>query len=98
MSFELKPDESLGKGLRRIVRGQLENGLEELTGARPEPRDEALHEARKCFKKVRAMLRLVRPKIGTKMYRGENLCIRDAARPLTEVRDAKILIETLDSL
>src|SRR5262249_40684234 len=28
----------------------------------------------------------------------ENMCFRDAARPLTEVRDARILIETLDGL
>jgi CHAD domain-containing protein len=98
MSFELKPEESLGKGLRRIVRKQLENVLELLTGANKGPRDEAVHEARKGFKKVRSVLRLVRPVVGEKTYRAENACFRDAARPLTEVRDAKILIETLDGL
>ncbi|SRR5579883_1013831 len=98
MSFELRTGESLRKGIRRIVRKQLDDALEELTGEDKGPRDEAVHEARKCFKKVRAVLRLVRPVIGTKAYRAENTCFRDAARPLTEVRDAKILIETLDGL
>jgi CHAD domain-containing protein len=98
MSFELKADESLRKGVRRIVRKQMEGALEYLTGPNKGPRDEAVHEARKCFKKIRAVLRLVRPAISTKSYRGENICFRDAGRPLTEVRDAKIFIETLDQL
>jgi len=98
MAFELNLDESLRRNLRKIVRAQLDDALEELTGARKGSRDEAVHEVRKSFKKVRAVLRLVRPEIGEKTYREENTCFRDAARPLTEVRDAKILIETLDKL
>jgi CHAD domain-containing protein len=98
MSFELKPGESLRKGIRRVVRKQLDDTLEGLTGAHKGPRDEAVHEARKHFKKVRAVLRLVRPVVGEKTYRAENTCFRDAARPLTEVRDAKTLVETLDGL
>jgi CHAD domain-containing protein len=98
MSFELKPDESVRKGIRRIVRKQMDSALEALADAHKPPRDEAVHEARKCFKKVRAVLRLVRPAVGEQAYRRENLCFRDAGRPLTEVRDAKILIETLDAL
>ena len=50
------------------------------------------------WKKLRALLRLVRPAIGDSRYRAENICFRDAARPLTLVRDAKILIETFDSI
>jgi CHAD domain-containing protein len=98
MSFELRLGEPLRKGIRRIVRKQLDDASQALTGGHQGPRDEAVHEARKCFKKVRAVLRLVRPVIGAKRYRAENTCFRDAARPLTEVRDAKILIETLDGL
>src|SRR5262245_49805079 len=98
MSFELRPDESLRKGIRRIVRKQMEAALEQLTGPHKGSRDEAVHEARKCFKKIRAVLRLVRPVIGEKNYHEENTCFRDAGRPLTEVRDAKIFIETLDQL
>ncbi|HEY7428314.1 MAG TPA: CHAD domain-containing protein [Gemmataceae bacterium] len=98
MSFELKPDESLRKGIQRIVRKQMDGALEYLTGPHKGSRDEAVHEARKCFKKIRAVLRLVRPAIGEKSYREENICFRDAGRPLTVVRDAKIFIETLDQL
>jgi CHAD domain-containing protein len=97
MSFELKSQQSLRKNLRRIVRKQLDAAAL-LTGPHQGGRDDAVHEARKMFKKVRAVLRLVRPALGEKAYRAENSCFRDAARPLTEVRDAKILVETLDGL
>src|SRR5262245_18163585 len=98
MSFQLQPDESLRKSLRRIVRHQMDAVMEELQGTPKGPRDEAVHEARKSLKKIRAVLRLVRPVIGEKAYRRENTCFRDAARPLTEVRDARILRETFDKL
>jgi CHAD domain-containing protein len=98
MSFELKADESLRKSLRRIVRKQLGNALKELTGPHHGPRDAVVHDARKGLKRVRAVLRLVRPVIGEKVFQRENTCFRDAARPLTEVRDARILVETLDKL
>ena len=98
MSFQLQPGESLRKSVRRVVRDQIDAVLEELTGVHKGPRDEVVHEARKSLKKLRAVLRLVRPAVGEKNYRRENTCFRDAARPLTEVRDAKILIETLDGL
>ena len=97
----LPPDasgDSLRKSIRRSVRKQLDNALEELTGEQKDQRDEAVHEVRKSFNKIRAVLRLVRPAIGDKSYRRENTCFRDAARPVTEVRDARILIETLDKL
>jgi CHAD domain-containing protein len=98
MSFELERGESLRKGIRRIVRKQMDQALEHLAGPHKGSLDEAVHEARKCFKKVPAVLRLVRPVIGEKSYRQEYTCFRDAGRPLTEVRDARILLETLDRL
>jgi CHAD domain-containing protein len=98
MSFQLQPEESPRKSVRRIVRKQMDAVLEELNGEHKGPRDEAVHEARKSLKKIRAVLRLIRPVIGGKNYRQENICFRDAGRPLTEVRDARILVETLDKL
>jgi CHAD domain-containing protein len=98
MAFELKPGESLRKAVRRVARKEMDDALEHLAAPHQETRDEAVHEARKCFKKIRAVLRLVRPTIGEKQYRRENVCFRDAARPLTQVRDARIFIETLDGL
>ena len=98
MSFALNPDESLDKGIRRIARKEMEYALKQVARTSNGSRDEAVHEARKCFKKIRAILRLVRPAINDRTYQYENTAFRDAARPLTEVRDAKILVETVDKV
>jgi CHAD domain-containing protein len=98
MSYELRPDESIADGARRILRKQAENTLPALTGQNSGDRDESVHDARKRFKKIRAALRLWRDVLRPKDYQRENLGFRDAARPLTEVRDAAVLIEALDGL
>ena len=59
---------------------------------------EPVPEIRKCFKRVRAALRLVREDLGDDIYQKENFSFRDAARPLTQVRDAEVLVETADKL
>jgi CHAD domain-containing protein len=60
--------------------------------------DERIHTARKHLKRARANLRLLRDAVGKAAYVRENAALRDAARPLSSVRDAKVLIETLDAL
>ncbi|MDX1521967.1 MAG: CHAD domain-containing protein [Anaerolineae bacterium] len=97
MSYRLETNEPLGIGLKRIAREQIDQALEQLTTA-PEGRDEAVHDARKRFKKIRAILRLVRDEIGQKVYKRENVCYRDAGRRLSDIRDSYVMIETLDSL
>lgn len=69
-----------------------------LTLQRRKLTDEAVHEARKGVKRSRAILRLLRHLIGTPTYRRENRLLRDTARPLTALRDAKVLIEALQRL
>jgi CHAD domain-containing protein len=98
MSFELKADESLPDGIRRIAKKELEQIREYMEGRTKDSRDDIVHESRKSLKKVRAVLRLVRPAIGGKTYHHENTALRDAARPLTEVRDARILVDTFDKI
>jgi CHAD domain-containing protein len=76
----------------------MEYALEQAVNTSNGSRDEAVHEVRKSCKKIRAVLRLVRPTIGKNHYQFENAAFRDTARPLTEVRDAKILVDTLDKV
>src|SRR5262245_25498924 len=98
MSFEFRPSESIRKGVRRVVRKQLAAARESLDPSNQESIDERIHSARKCFKRVRAVLRLVRSGIAPSDYKCENEAFRDAARPLSDVRDAKVLIAALDAL
>ncbi len=55
-----------------------------------------MHQLRKATKKVRALLRLVRP--GFKAYAAENAAFRQIAASLSGARDASVLVSTLDDL
>jgi CHAD domain-containing protein len=97
MSGQLRKTEAGTHGIRRIVRKEIGKALEAIAAAGPLP-DDSVHEARKRLKKARAGLRLLRAALGSKLYHEENETLRDAGRPLTDVRDAKVLIDTLDQL
>lgn len=62
------------------------------------PSDTEIHGARKELKRARANLRLLRDAVGKAAYARENAVLRDAARPLSAVRDAAVLLETGDTL
>jgi CHAD domain-containing protein len=98
MAPQLKPDEPLAKGIRRIVRKQIDKALDGLTGLNGAEPEEVVHDARKRFKRIRAVLRLARVGLGRKLYERENARFRDAGRPLSEVRDAGVLVEAFDQL
>src|SRR5271154_2091879 len=97
MTLTLKPDEQPGAGLRRIAHKRLQKLLKSLS-ARDLGGDEAIHDARKQVKELRYVLRLARDELGRKAYRRENRALRDGARPLAQLRDAAVLIDTLDTL
>jgi CHAD domain-containing protein len=58
--------------------------------------DATVHHVRRNCKKLRGLLRLVRPVFAD--YRDENTTFRDAARELSVLRDGAILIDTYDRL
>lgn len=58
--------------------------------SRAEP---AVHEIRKELKRIRASLRLLRECLGEAGYRWDNTLVREVARPLTPMRDAKVLLD-----
>jgi CHAD domain-containing protein len=96
MAIALRRSESGTQGVRRILRERIAKALEALDSTKLS--DEAVHSARKELKKTRATLRLLRDALGDAVYRRENAALRDAARPLSEVRDAKVLLDTLDMI
>jgi len=93
----LRHSESGTQGVRRFVQKQVKTALRALGDSRV-PSDETVHDSRKRLKRSRAGLRLLRGSMGEKRYRYENALIRDVARPLTELRDAKILLDTLKKI
>ena len=98
MSLELKKGERIPKGVRRIVCKRIDKALKSVSRKTRAVSDSAVHDARKRFKEIRGTLRLVRDELGEKNFRRENRTFRDAGRPLSTLRDAKVLVDTLDSL
>lgn len=97
-AFRLYEDESAPDGIRRIARGQLEQARDELAERPKRQLAKAVHNTRKGFKRLRATVRLARGALGDELYRRENTAFRDAGRRLAGVRDASVLIDTLEAL
>src|SRR5579863_5096978 len=97
MAYRLERDESVISGIRRVIREEIESAEEHLAGKKKTTRDEAIHDARKSIKKVRATLRLVRDQLGD-AWKRENSHLRDIAARLSQFRDAFVIIETFDDL
>lgn len=92
MSYRIRRREPIQTALRRIAGEEIDRALAELADARLD-RHEAVHQGRKRCKKIRALLRLVRPAFKSD-FAFENAWYRDAARDLSWVRDAQVVFET----
>ena len=97
MAYRLKRDESVIRGLKRVVREEIESARDRLSGRQKISRHKAIHEARKSIKKVRALLRLAGEEMAG-LEADENQRLRDVARRLSHYRDAFVMVETFDGL
>ena len=95
MTYCFVLDETPQAGVRRIALEQIDRAMRQLHGGESA---EAVHEARKCFKRLRALLKLARPCLAKSTYRRENRCIRDIARSLSITRDFDVMPRTLTYL
>ena len=95
MPYAILPeDESVESALRRIAREEAELALAAV-------RDDGdlgprVHEMRKVVKKLRGLLRLVRPVFPKAA--AENALLRDAGRGLSDLRDAAVQLATVETL
>jgi CHAD domain-containing protein len=96
--MKLKKKKNLDKEFRKLFSQSMELALKNLKKRSKSTRGIAVHETRKEFKKMRGLLRLLRFQIGEEIFSRENRRFRDAGRPLSEVRDADVMIETLNDL
>lgn len=96
MTYHIELDAPLDRQVALIAADQAGKARHALLGGLDD-RDEAIHEARKRFKKLRGLYRLVRP-CAPDFYDAENARLRDAARNLSVIRDAAALVETIDRL
>ncbi len=97
MGYRLEQEELLGDGIVRIIQEQIDKALRDLDRTE-ENVTQGVHESRKRFKRIRAVLRLVRDEIGEEAYQRENVCFRDAGRRLSGARESTVLVATLDGI
>jgi CHAD domain-containing protein len=97
VGFRLKCDETVSSEIQRIVLRQLEVATSELTSIGDPESDEAIHDARRRIKKIRAVIRLVRPVLDNSSRPVES-DLRRVNRMLAPVADGQGVIATLDEL
>jgi CHAD domain-containing protein len=96
MGYAFDVDETVPEAVHRITDEQVEQAVSALE----EPGDDleaAVHDCRKRGKKLRGLIRLVRPSLGS-AYGRANAAFRDAGRELSALRDAQASLATFDAL
>jgi CHAD domain-containing protein len=89
--------DSISDRLQHFALAQLDLAIHYLTEAKRKP-DVAIHETRRCLKRVRALLRLVKDELPATVYDRDNLYLRNIGRQLSALRDAAVIAETLLAL
>lgn len=95
MAYRFDLDETLEDGVRRIALSQIDRAMAELKAV---DRATAVHDTRKAMKRLRALMRLVRPALGEDVFRRENERFRSIAGLLAGARDAQVMHETVAKL
>ena len=96
MAYRLKAGRPLAKSILRAGFEQIERSANELA-QNPNPH-EGVHQARKAFKRLRALLILVRPVIGEKAYARENQRYRRLGQRFSGARDVQALLDAVRKL
>jgi CHAD domain-containing protein len=97
MSYRLR-QKSLSRAVHRVAREELEGTLKEVLTVTDQTRSTVVHEARKHLKKVRALIRLLRPATGEAFYKRENAAMRKAAQRMSPIRDSHVRVQTIKKL
>src|SRR5262249_44664691 len=84
-------------GIRRIVKEEIDEALG-LVKKGPTDPETAVHELRKHFKRIRAVLRLVRDENGEQVSESGKSGLREVGRRLAPARDAPVRVSALDHL
>lgn len=97
MPYRLSSKKRLPKALRNTILAQIDDAIMALT----DPsigRPERIHQARKHLKKIRAVLRLIKPTLAKTAYEAERRFYRELGRELAAARDADVLRERFEEL
>lgn len=96
MAYRFKAGDSVSENVHRIVLEEIESAADQLGNA-AHNRDEAIHEARKSVKKIRGVLRLMRPELD-QVYAEETKRFREIGHQLSDIRDAAARLEIFNDV
>jgi len=96
MSFRIDPTRSFVEEIKRTGLELIDDAIA-LLKDQPDGTDLAVHDARKKFKRIRALYRFLE-KEAPEFRKTENARFRDIARSLSAARDAAALVETITYL
>jgi CHAD domain-containing protein len=96
MTYRLKLQEPIAQGVRRIALEQIE--IAEAKLASKDDVAASVHDARRCLKRLRALLRLIRPALEEDLCRREAERLSGTGRLLSGVRDLDVMRQTLSKL
>ncbi|MBJ3784036.1 CHAD domain-containing protein [Devosia sediminis] len=94
MGYAFSKASGVADQVREIAAEQIDKALDLARAA--DDFDETVHSLRKHCKKLRALLKLVRPAFDT--YGDENAAIRSIAEQFSVARDAAVMVETITGL
>jgi CHAD domain-containing protein len=96
MSYKLDPLLPMSESVRRVALAELEYAESALRSA--SDRHGGIHSARKCLKRLRALLTLIRPGLPDPVFDNMTDRLRTIALGLAPARDAHALIDAIDKL
>jgi len=96
MPFKLLLSEEVSAAIGRMTIEQLGRARRDLSSA--QNIQQGVHQARRCLKRSRSLVRLARLILGEKRFHTENRTYRDLGRALARPREASALLEIIERL
>jgi CHAD domain-containing protein len=96
MIYRLKVTEPIARGISRVGLEQI--GIAQARLIRRNDAATAIHDTRRCLKRLRALLRLVRPALPDGVYRREANRLAGIGRSLAQARDQHVMQQTIAKL
>jgi CHAD domain-containing protein len=96
LGFSLDPAVPMSEAVRRVACSEVDCACAAL--AVPPDRHKGVHDARKCLKRLRSLLVLIRPGLAEPVYASLVERLRSIAKGLAPARDAHALLDAINKL
>ena len=93
-SFSLDPAVPMSEAVRRVASDEIDAAYAAL--ASPPERHKGVHDARKCLKRLRSLLVLIRPGLPEPVFLSLTNRLKTLARGLAPARDAAALLDAVE--